>query len=75
MPISFVGQVLEDADARHGRVEVAVHRSADDLPTIFLSKYRDGQVGDRSIGISPRSALELAVLLTKAAQKVASLDS
>ncbi len=70
----FIGQVVEPDDSALGRVEVAVGRAstarAEDRGTvIYISKYASGQVGERSLGITPTAACELAVLLLRAASE------
>lgn len=74
MPFRFIGQVIEINDPQSGRVEVAIasgnaYRNevgAGDR-VIYLTKYRSGQIGERSIGMSPEVARQMAKLLTVAA--------
>ncbi|TMH27562.1 MAG: hypothetical protein E6H66_23185 [Betaproteobacteria bacterium] len=68
----FIGQVVEPDDSALGRVEVwlgrkSTARANDPGPLVYVSKYASGQVGERSFGISPAVARELAALLLQAA--------
>ena len=74
MPFSFVGQSVESESAQHARVEVMLDRpsaKSDAAPIVFVTKYASGQVGNRSVGMSPRSAREVAALLIRAADACA----
>ncbi|MDQ2946665.1 MAG: hypothetical protein M3Y27_12090 [Acidobacteriota bacterium] len=75
MGFRFVGQVIQDSDSRLGRIEVAVARGiakahAEEIvgPIVYISKYRSGQLGERSIGMSMSDARAVAALLRAAAE-------
>ena len=68
----FVGQVLEQDDPGLARVEVCVTRESaarqDAGSVVYVTKYRGAQVGERSLGVSPGAARELAMLLLRASE-------
>jgi hypothetical protein len=69
MAFRVLGQVLEAGDPKRARIEVAIATSthSDSAPTVYITKYQAGQVGERSIGMSLTAAADLAALLCKLA--------
>lgn len=70
MSLLLIGQTLEAASARHERLEVLVDRPSakSGAPSIvYITKYADGQIGERSVGMSVETAREVARLLGAAA--------
>ena len=75
--MKLVGQALERGSARHARIEVLVDRpptKSGAPPTVFVTKYADGQIGERSIGLSLDTALDVAALLQQAALECGRVD-
>jgi hypothetical protein len=69
---ALIGQVFEPGAATSGHIEVWLGRKSnarrDDGGTVvYLTKYADGQVGERSIGMSVEVARELGGLLLRVA--------
>ena len=78
MTFRLVGQVVRGGDCKFARIEVTSSRgtmkaTSDELDeVIFATRYRNGQVGDRSIGLSADEARAVAALLLSAADSIAS---
>ena len=62
--MKLIGQAVEVGSARHVRVEVLVDRpskKSGDPPTVFVTKYMDGQIGQQSIGMTLEAARTVAI--------------
>jgi len=69
--MKLIGQAVEVGSARHVRVEVLVDRpskKSGDPPTVFVTKYMDGQIGKQSIGMTLEAARTVAILLQRAVE-------
>lgn len=71
MTHSIVGKVESDA----GRLEVCTCK----IPfegvkdgVVYVTKFRNGQIGERSVGMSAEAARAISLLLTQAASRLES---
>jgi len=74
MSVILVGQFVEPGSAYHSRVEVLIDRppaKSDAAPIVFITKYADRQIGERSMGMSAATARQVAELLNRAADACA----
>jgi hypothetical protein len=67
MTMEVIGQVHESEKLLHTRIEVLLFHSRHEGSVIYVTKYADGQIGERSIGMSSEAALLVAELLQRAA--------
>lgn len=73
MSYRVVGAVQFQDDMRHARVEVCTYtQPAEGIKggVVYLVKFRDGQIGERSVGMSADVARKAATLLTRAAEQI-----
>lgn len=73
MSYRVVGTVQFPDDVMHARIEVCTwSQQAEGIKggVVYLSKFRSGQIGERSVGMSAEVARQAAVLLTHAAEQI-----
>lgn len=73
MTFRVVGAVQFRDDPMHARVEICTwYKPAEGINggIVYLTKFRSGQIGERSVGMSAEVARNAAALLMQAAQQI-----